>query len=95
MSIILHLLTSIEVLDVTFDDCVSNHRPLLVIDYSVINDPKTTSDPWPSFTKVIDSKSIQHIYRAPPKPGGGRDRTGGLVLAKHTLSQLSYTPVRH
>ena len=24
--------------------------------------------------------------------GGDRDRTGGLVLAKHALSQLSYTP---
>ncbi len=24
--------------------------------------------------------------------GGDRDRTGDLVLAKHALSQLSYTP---
>jgi len=27
--------------------------------------------------------------------GDGRDRTDDIMLAKHTLSQLSYIPIKH
>ena len=35
-----------------------------------------------------------HPYRDTPTGGGDRDRTDDLMLAKHALSQLSYTPVK-
>ena len=65
MSIILHLLTSIEVLDVYIDDCKAsyNHRPLLVIDYSVFKDPTTTSDLRATFPRVTGRKlDRRHFY---------------------------------
>jgi hypothetical protein len=94
MSLTLHLLTLIEVLDVTFDDyeVSHNHRPLLVIDYLVFKDPATTSGLRPTFTRVTGYK-LNDIYVG-LIAGGDRDRTGDLVLAKHALSQLSYTPKR-
>ena len=40
---------------------------------------------------VIKDKELNPIYG--DYGGGGRDRTDDIMLAKHTLSQLSYIPV--